>query len=169
MSELYNGTTIRTVTGLYMDVFNPTFDMISIEDIAHSLSFQCRFGGHLKQFYSVAQHSYHVSKRVHPKQALAGLLHDATEAYLLDMPRPIKQRLPEYKAVEDNLMRVIAERFGLDWPLDPQIKEVDKYMLELEYKVLVEGPITHHIIPMSPPLAKIYFLQRFDELKGRNT
>ncbi|MFC4230551.1 hypothetical protein ACFOW1_01525 [Parasediminibacterium paludis] len=64
LEDLYKPNCIRTYTGLYMNVFDPTPEMICIEDIAHALSHQCRFSGHTKQFYSVAQHSYHVAALV---------------------------------------------------------------------------------------------------------
>src|SRR5665811_1025646 len=98
MENLYTPNCIRTFTGIYMNVFEPTPEMISIEDIAHALTMQCRFGGHLPDFYSVAQHSLNCSYLIdNPKLKLTALLHDASEAYLLDIPRPIKNNLNNYK------------------------------------------------------------------------
>lgn len=114
MENLYTPDCIRTFTGIYMNVFEPTPEMICIEDIAHSLSMQCRFGGHLPEFYSVAEHSWHCSLMVANEHKLAALLHDASEAYLLDIPRPIKHRLNNYKKIEDNLMNIIAKNLGLN-------------------------------------------------------
>jgi uncharacterized protein len=77
--NLYEPDCIRTYTGLYINVFNPKPEMIEIEDIAHALSFQCRFGGHLPKFYSVAQHSLNCSYLVkEPALKLTALLHDAS-------------------------------------------------------------------------------------------
>src|SRR6478752_7418281 len=111
--SLYNPEpVIRTFTGKWMDVFSPTPEMICIEDIAHALSLMCRFGGHTPTLYSVGQHSIHVSKLVGNKHKLAALLHDASEAYFMDIPRPIKKKVLEYGPIEDKLMKVIAEKFG---------------------------------------------------------
>ena len=114
--NLFTPGCIRTFTGLYIDVFEPKPEMICIEDIAHGLSMQCRFGGQLPKFYSVAQHSIHCSEIVSDHLKLEALLHDASEAYLLDIPSPIKNRMPEYKAVEDRLMKAIAAKLGTKIP-----------------------------------------------------
>lgn len=162
MSEnLHNGRTIRTVTGVYIDVFNPKPEDIRIEDIAHSLSHQCRFGGHLKEFYSVAQHSSiccGLQKELN--LGLATILHDASEAYLLDIPKPIKRELKDYQKVEDNLMRVIADKFGFEYPLNPSIKKIDKEVLEVEWKVFVLGEQTDTVLKALPPtVAKAQFME----------
>jgi 5'-deoxynucleotidase YfbR-like HD superfamily hydrolase len=131
---------IRTNSGLYINVFNPTPEMICIEDIAHAEAAMPRFAGHLDKRYSVAQHSLMAAQLASPKNRKAALLHDATEAYMLDMPTPIKNQLPEYKAAEDNLMLVIAEKFGFEFPFDPEIKQIDKYLVNLEWEKLVRNP-----------------------------
>lgn len=120
MENLFTANCIRTFTGKYMNVFEPTEDMICIEDVAHALSNQCRFGGHLPKFYSVAQHSLMCCEMATPERKLEALLHDASEAYLLDVPKPIKQRLSNYKEIEDNLMRLIAKKFGFQYPLSEE-------------------------------------------------
>lgn len=136
--NLYTPNCIRTVSGIYINVFEPTPEMICIEDIAHSLSYQCRFGGHLPKFYSVAQHSLNCSFLIENDQyKLAALLHDASEAYLLDIPRPIKQGLSNYKDIENGLMNVIAQKFGFEYPLHSKIKEVDEMMLQIEWDCLM--------------------------------
>jgi sialic acid synthase SpsE len=86
-------------------------EKITIEDIAHALSNQCRFSGHVERFYSVAQHSVLVAS--FSKNKLAGLLHDASEAYLVDVPRPIKPEFPAYAEIEKNIMQVIAKKYDL--------------------------------------------------------
>jgi 5'-deoxynucleotidase YfbR-like HD superfamily hydrolase len=129
---------IRTKSGLYMNIFEPDVDMICIEDIAHALSSQPRFAGHLRRHYSVAQHSIHCAERASQPNKLAALLHDASEAFMLDMPTPIKARMPEYKEYEHNLMEVIAEKFGFKYPYHPEIKIVDTIMVNLEWDNLVE-------------------------------
>lgn len=136
--NLYTPNCIRTFSGIYMNVFEPTSEMICIEDIAHALSHQCRFGGHLPVFYSVAQHSLNCSYLIENKELkLAALLHDASEAYLLDIPRPIKQQLSNYKDIEDKLMRIIGDKFGFEYPLHPDVKRIDEEMLQTEWNCLM--------------------------------
>ena len=110
---------IETFTGALFDPFNPDSELIRIEDIAHALSNLCRFAGHSTQFYSVAQHSINCYKLVPREHALSALLHDATEAYMVDMPTPIKNRLPKYMEKEDALMEVIYKKFNLEYPMHP--------------------------------------------------
>lgn len=164
MENLYAIDCIRTYTGIYMNVFEPTPEMISIEDIAHSLSMQCRFGGHLPFFYSVAQHSLVVSKYVSKENKLAALLHDASEAYLMDIPRPIKMRLPDYKDIEDNLMKKIAEKFGFEYPLCDEIKKADDAVLQLEWDILMIG---EYKLKDSRILTEHEFLTTFSNLKNK--
>lgn len=137
--NLYMPDCIRTHSGLYVNVFDPKPDMFVIEDIAHALSMQTRFGGHLPKFYSVAQHCVLMSQKMHPSHQLAALLHDASEAYLIDIPRPIKQRLSNYKEVEDSVMKIIAQKFGFKYPLHEKVKEVDEFMLQWEWNRLMLG------------------------------
>lgn len=135
--NLYTPDCIRTFTGIYMNVFEPTLEMICIEDIAHALSYQCRFAGHLPIYYSVAQHSVLTSQRVDQKHKIAALLHDASEAYLMDIPSPIKKRLANYKEIEDKLMLLISQKFGFKLPLHDDIKEADNFMLQWEWSTLM--------------------------------
>lgn len=163
--DLYSApkNTIRTNSGLFINVFDTDPDTISIEDIAHALSMIPRFGGHLNRFYSVAQHSvlcFNLAIVYGPEHGLAALLHDASEAYLLDMPTPIKIGLPDYKATEYKLMEVIANKFGFEFPLNPVIKKVDAEALEIEYVNLVELD-NYEFDCMSHTDAKIEFLELF--------
>lgn len=135
--NLYAVDCIRTYTGIYMNVFEPTLEMICIEDIAHALSMQCRFGGHLPHFYSVAQHCVHSVDESTKENALQTLMHDASEAYLMDIPRPIKNRLSNYKEIENNLMLKIAEKFGFEYPLHEQTKTIDENMLIWEWNSIM--------------------------------
>lgn len=161
--DLFKTNCIRTSSGIYINVFEPTEEMICIEDIAHSLAYQCRFGGHLPEFYSVAQHSVICMLNVPEELKLEALLHDASEAYLLDMPKPIKERLPEYKRVEDNLMRVIAKKFGFTYPLNKEVKETDARILQSEWNDLMINNTPG--LCWSPSKAKESFLTWFEELK----
>lgn len=105
-------------SGTYFDPLNPRVEDVHLADIAHGLAHICRYGGHVASFYSVAEHSLHVSAQVwrtfgDKEVALAALLHDATEAYIGDVVRPLKNLLPEYKEIEHRLARVIEQKFGL--------------------------------------------------------
>ena len=115
---------------------------IRIDDIDHALSHQCRFGGHTRLFYSVAEHSVRVSHLCAPEDALWGLLHDASEAYLNDVATPLKE-LPEfevYRTAERALQRAIAVRFGLAPEQPASVTEIDRRMLQIEMRdLLVPG------------------------------
>ena len=162
--SLYNDEpVIRTFSGVWFDCFNPKIEMISIIDIAHSLSQQCRFGGHLSKFYSVGEHSIRCSNLAKPEYKLQALLHDASEAYLLDIPRPIKKKLDNYKQIEDVLMKLIAQKFGFDYPLSPEVKEIDEIMLQTEWNSLMIKSIDS-FKPLSMSAAKKQFLKTFYEL-----
>jgi 5'-deoxynucleotidase YfbR-like HD superfamily hydrolase len=144
---------INTISGRRINLLNPDPKSIDIEDIAHSLAMQCRWTGHVNQFYSVAQHSvlsveYWVFDCVGKDQrtnCLELLLHDAQEAYLHDISSPLKKLLPEYQRIEQNFKNAIAERFGLEQ--GPQVEEiiskVDRIMAEMEHKELREKSKLH--------------------------
>jgi 5'-deoxynucleotidase YfbR-like HD superfamily hydrolase len=161
--NLYTTDCIRTFTGKYVNVFEPKPEMFCIEDIAHALSFQCRFGGHLPHFYTVAQHSVHVSRKCDCGNSFTGLMHDVSEAYLVDIPRPIKLRLPEYQAIEDQLNKVLAQVFGFQYPFPPDIKEADKYCLEDEWEWIFMKRSSARVLSISA--SKQLFLERYYELK----
>lgn len=119
---MQNEPYIETVSGKKFYFLNPTEDEIDIKDIAFSLANQCRFNGHVP-FFSVAEHSVAVAARLQPHLQLAGLLHDAAEAYLSDIPSPIKQYLPDYQAMEAKVQEVINRKFGVEY--DKAVKEAD--------------------------------------------
>ena len=163
--NLYTPDCIRTFSGIYVNVFEPKPEMFNIEDIAHALSHQPRFSGHLRDPYTVAQHSIHCSKMVPRQFAYQALMHDCSEAYLLDMPSPIKARMPEYKAVEDNLMKVLAEVFGFQYPLHAEVKKADKVMLELEWNQFMLGLDVEKPLPcFTQKMAKTAFLSQYHKL-----
>lgn len=156
----------------------PKVEEVDMFDICHALSNLCRFAGHSREFYSVAQHSVLVSQNVPPEDALWGLLHDATEAYLTDMPRPLK-RAPVfgelYLQYENKLMDVIIEKFGLSPTMPLSVKEADTILLMTEARDLLEKPpipwsenpvklLDSRIIPLPPVKAKKFFLDRYTEL-----
>ena len=167
-------TWIQTYTGIRFTPAEPRLDDIDIHDIAHALSMQCRFSGHCRTFYSVAEHAVRVSRHVSPANALWGLLHDAAEAYLTDLPRPVKQVMPEFQAFEDQLLQAVAHRFGLTWPLPDEVVRADCELLATEARDLMGpppdswglgvDPLPGKIVPWSAAVAEQRFLERFDEL-----
>lgn len=120
-----------TATGRQFFPLDPRPEDVCIEDIAHALSNLCRFGGHCRLFYSVAEHSVHVARSFSDRRlALGALLHDAAEAYLVDVPRPVKKVLAKYGEIELNVEVAIAEKFDLLWPIkQPAIAEADDRIL----------------------------------------
>lgn len=126
------GDWIQTHSGVMFWPLDPRADEVVIEDIAHALSMQCRFGGHSNRFYSVAEHSLLVSSLLPPALRLWGLLHDAAEAYVIDLPRPLKRCLPGYCEIEDRVLAAVAERFGLALPMPAAVKAADEAMLMAE-------------------------------------
>lgn len=144
------GDWIQCYSGTVFFPLDPRPDEIHIEDIARALSMQCRYSGHVRKFYSVAEHCVHVSRVVSPEHALWGLLHDASEAYLVDVPRPIKPMLPQYQAMEARLMSAICERFTIDRQAPHAVKVADNRMLATEKAVLL-GPCEREWADTGPP------------------
>ena len=120
---------MQTFSGATIHPSDPHPDSIHIEDIANALARQCRYAGHCLKFYSVAEHCCHVSDRATTVYKLSALMHDASEAYLVDIPRPVKPLLQNYYAVEDKLMRIIAKKYNFDWPVPDEVKYLDTAIL----------------------------------------
>ena len=162
--------TITTRTGRRFDPFMPDIDSIEIVDIAHALGLTCRFNGHCDQFYSVAQHSIMVSRMVPTEYALAGLLHDAAEAYLGDIPPMIKRRLPGFKEAELEIEALIAEKFEVFGMGSGVIKAADREALKIEMRHLMVGdgprPSGPSFRLMTWQEARDAFLGRFMELRN---
>jgi len=123
------GDWMQTFSGRQFWPLDPRPEEIFIEDIAHALSMACRYAGHCKRFYSVAEHSVLVSWHLPRELRLWGLLHDASEAYLVDVPRPLKPSLPGYYDLEAAVMAQVCERFGLPVEMPPRVKEIDNRIL----------------------------------------
>ena len=153
---------VRTSTGKYVDFTNLTPDVICLEDIAHSLSMQCRFGGHIPRHYSIAQHSVHCSEIVDEGYELEALMHDASEAYMLDIPKPLKNQLPDYEVLETKMMRMIAKKYGFDYPLNEPVKAVDAIMLKVEFLGVMLGKGEFEC--WTQEVAKEKFIKRYNEL-----
>lgn len=167
---------LQTYTGRQFWPLRPRGEDIDLLDIAHALSNQCRFAGHTRSFYSVAEHSVYVSRIVPPEWAAVGLLHDASEAYLMDVPRPIKGHLGGYREMEEALMWTVCARFNLTgnpaaWAA---VKYADNAMLAAERdQVMGIAPALWGALPpaadiaiaMLPPAeARALFLARAHEL-----
>ena len=156
---------------------DPKSEEVDINDIAHSLAFQCRFNGHCNSFYSIAQHSVFVSKIVPSAQALAALLHDGGEAYTGDIVSPLKKCLPpEFKEIEKAIEKVIFEHFKIENVNHVEIKKADKIALFTEMRDLMNKPPAKwddqdlfephpdKIVPLGPEEAEKEFLGRYKEL-----
>ena len=179
------GPYIQTVSGRRVNPFAPAPEDIDLGDIVVALSNQCRFGGHTRRYYSVAQHACIVSDQVlanggDTRAGLWALMHDASEAYLIDLPHPIKHRSELgrlYRDAEEGLEAVIRERFGLTGPPPDGIKEIDRRVLASERAALtmvawhwpeLEGvePLELEIEPWSPEVAAAAFLERYERLSA---
>lgn len=166
METLY----ISTYRGNRFYPHEPRIDTIDIEDIAHGLAYQCRFNGQTADFYSVAQHSLIVADLVEPRLRRAALLHDAAEAYLGDMVKPLKRLVPEFARIEEAVTALIAEAFAVDFSDYGAIKRADLIALATEKRDLMPqsaeawsylqgvDPLQARIQPWSPAQAKEAFL-----------
>jgi len=168
------GDWMQTYTGRQFWPIDPRADEIHIEDIAHALSMMCRYNGHCKIFYSVAEHSVLVSRSLPDDFALWGLLHDASEAYIADIVRPAKRFIAGYCEAEDKIMNAVCERFGLSSDMPAEVKRVDNAILADEQPILI-GPVAAEwgltepalgvpIVGLAPWEAERWFLARYAEL-----
>lgn len=166
---------IQTYSGGRIWPFDPNPLDIRIHDIAHALSNLCRYSGHCVSFYSVAEHCCHLFDVAETDEDAAwALLHDATEAYLVDVPRPLKPFLGGYYEAEERLMQAVAKRFQLSWPMPESVKILDTRILaderaqnmvpsSHEWSGMLE-PLGVYLQFWSPAHAKAEFLTRFREI-----
>lgn len=170
---------IQTFTVKKFFPLNPKIEDIDIIDIAHALSMQCRFSGHISDFYSVAEHSVHVSNICDSQFAKHALLHDASEAYLVDIPKPLKEsgQFEGYKKAEFTLQSMIYKKFNLSEIEPDEVKKADMNMLSTEAYNLFKDFHSDWILPskpdinfnlsiLSPKDAERLFLNRYYELFG---
>ncbi|KAA0571095.1 metal-dependent phosphohydrolase [Azospirillum sp. Sh1] len=170
---------VQVASGRAFPVLEPRAELIDIRDIASSLSKVCRFNGHCRTFYSVAQHSVHVSQLCPSEYALWGLLHDAAEAYIGDIVRPVKVALEAIapgvvRSVESNIARVIGERYGLSWPMPRAVHHADAVALATERRDLMSAcsdpwmplpdPDEAELCPLPAAAAEGLFLAHFHML-----
>lgn len=174
---------IVTFTGRVVDPLDLRPDKVNIIDIAHSLSLQCRFTGHVKWHYSVGQHSVLCAEfgrarlKVDKQVQLELLLHDASEAYCADLARPVKHAAglgDAFRAVEDRIQKVVAERFGLTFPFSAVVHKVDNVLLAAEQRQLMPRfrhvpapmPYPFTIEQWQPEHTEDRFLALYHELTG---
>lgn len=136
-----NATCIQTRRGRVVDLATFKEEDIDLDDIVHALSNITRFTGHCRVPYSVAQHSVIVSRSCPDPHKAWGLMHDASEAYLGDVSRPLKSMLPDYQEIEERVMKVIARRFNLPWPMPKEVKVADMAALVSEKNILFDHQI----------------------------
>lgn len=172
------GFYIRTFTGKKLYWSRIAEHDYDIRDIAHALSMKCRWSGHTKKFFSVAQHSVMVSRIGPVEHRMAGLLHDASEAYMPDFPSPLKWWLIEQgfetlQTLEDMMDSIIAEKFGFEYPRDPAVKLADLVMLATEHRDLMPpSPERAHMaepLPLvlqswTPARAEDIFLREYNAI-----
>jgi hypothetical protein len=170
----YDGHWLETFTGKQMHFLHPSPDEICIEDIAHALALTCRFGGHCQVFYSVAEHSARVAGQCAQKEQMAALLHDASEAYIHDITRPLKHSLLEYKGIEDKINQCIRAKFNI--VMTKNIKLKDNVLLATEARDLgfsrvdwadLPPPLTQQIVPWAWESAERIFLMIYKEINER--
>ena len=173
-----NNQWIQTFTGTTVYPLAIQQFSINIEDIAHALSNMCRFTGHTREFYSVAEHSIRVSELVPKELKLAALLHDGSEAYLSDIASPVKNH-PDfsfYRDAELDVQTAIYQSFGiyLDFSKHSIIRRADIILLVTEKRdLMTKGerewelpdikPLDKTIVPLSPSSAKQLFIEKFNE------
>lgn len=166
---------LHTVGGATLDLTRLRPEDIQLEDIAHALSCLCRFTGHTARFFGVAEHSVLMS-RATTRYPVEALLHDATEAFIGDVARPVKYRrgMGGYRSLEERIARVVAERFGTPFPMSAAVKHLDNRMLRAEIEQLMTpGSYSHspRVKPLdtviecwAPQRAEREFLKRAREL-----
>ncbi len=172
---------IQTFTGKKIYLTDPKPEDIEIVDIVHALSQVCRYGGHCKSFYSVSSHSVNVAQHLPDNIKLQGLLHDASEAYVHDIVRPIKLYLgAHYAELEEKFCRAIFEKFELEYPMDDTtstlVKHVDTRIMLTERRDLILDqsldwevpgePYPEPIMEFTIPQSKQMFLGMFYSLMG---
>lgn len=174
---------IQTYTGRKFYPLDPSPEDVDIIDIAHALSMTCRFSGHCRAFYSVAEHSVHMARFADgyldgPEVALWALLHDASEAYLPDVCRPIKDQMEGFREWEDRILEAVADKYQLPFPIPEcdTIKDLDTRILLTEMDVLMDGDEARHTLDghealpvrlhmWTPEWAKREFLSTFHRLQ----
>ena len=164
-----------TSSGSRIDLIDMHLNEYRIEDIADALSKSRRWAGQTDVPFSVAQHSVVVSQQLPRVHQLAGLLHDASEAFLNDLPRPVKRLVPQYIQLEDELMTSIAAFFGFRYPLHAEVRDADNRMLSTEWRDLRKSagdyrdhmkfePFNITLNPVDDKQAKLMFIVQYNNI-----
>ena len=168
---------IQLRSGAYFSLQQPEHGPFDIEEIAHALANLCRFNGHSRQFYSVAQHSVLVSQHVPAALAMEALLHDAAEAFIGDVPTPIKMLLPDLQSLEARIDQAVRRHYRLPNQLSAAVHHADRVLLATERRDLLAeqdrvwpviadvDPLPEVISPVLPNEARSLFLDRFEALQ----
>lgn len=174
------GPTIMLASGRLFDFLDPHGSDFGIDDIAQGLAHICRYAGQCRAFYSVAEHSILVAD-IAEDFAYEALLHDAAEAFIGDITRPLKQLLPEYKRIEAAVEDAIIERFGMDRRFRDIVKRADLRVLAAEQaQVMAPGcadwaveaginPAPIQVRYLDPATAKRAFLSRFEKYQNERS
>lgn len=170
------GRFITTYSGAKFYINELNIEDVPIEDVAHALSMNCRFNGHLETFYSVAEHSVLVSRMVPKRYRLQALLHDISEAFIPDIPRPFKEMLPGFDEYEEQILVKASEHYGFEYPLSYTTRYVDKHIVRAEAIALMKqvpdwvysyedilspDDRDNMIFGLAPPLAAEIFMEEF--------
>jgi hypothetical protein len=172
------GDWMQTFTGRQFWPLDPRAEDIFIEDIAHALSMQCRYAGHCLRFYSVAEHCVLLARHLRDLRAAPdivrwALMHDASEAYLVDVPRPVKPHLAGYRDAEAKVMAAVAARFGLPAEIPQKVHDYDSAIIADERVNLSRSIVEWHNPPIPlrirlenwpPELASVQFMAEFRSL-----
>lgn len=170
-----NSTSISLLHGGHFDYISPETSVYTVEDIARGLSHTARFSGQSDRPYYVGQHSVIVSKIVPPEHALAALMHDASECFMCDVPKPLKNLIPDYVVLEQRAEAAIFKKFGIPFPMHPCVKEADNIAFVTERRDMQPGvvvdekyknvrPLANNIYPWDSRTCYLNFLRRFEEL-----
>lgn len=171
------GPTITLRSGAEFDLLDPWGSEFTLHDVAHGLAHVCRYAGQCRGFYSVAEHSILVSE-VATGCELQALMHDAAEAFLGDVTRPLKQLLPEYREIETNVQAAILARFGIESSACSTVKSADLRVLAAEQQQIMPpgtnawaarsgvSPAPIEVRFLRPEVAYERFLRRYAALSG---
>lgn len=171
---------IELLNGKMFDFLNPDPDAMTIEEFAHVAGNICRFAGHVRYFYSLAQHLLNTSLIVAPGHEKAALLHDKSEGYTNDIVTPLKVQVPLFREIESRIEAGESAKYGVAYPFSPEVKLADLQMLAIEKSILkpsashwaiLDGIEWAHLVdrclmaPMTPEQSTAAFLQRWEEVR----